>query len=425
MTDTNTIGNNTGGNATGLNKPQHVISLATSSVLVSVDMSVWSATQQDRSVSDEVTRAKKADRNAGRFIKHILADDPVHKKVVNYRQTVYNWLQRCTYDWSGSQRLLPAINLPKFMQEYLAHEKAFYALVEEFLAKYPTIVSDMAFKQGDLFRREDYPGVEQIRRKFSMHLYTAEVPLGDFRCQVSQDLAEDLFNNYSRQAETLIRDVLNKQAEQLVDVMESLSHCCDTETKTDKDGNTVVRKRKIYDSTVSRAIELCDNFKTFNLTANPKLEAARGALERALSGLSAEQIRENDSVRAKVKTEVDEILSKFGKVVEEEPEEPEYDEEEARQFSESRGNGAGSPDEFGEEGMATRNNVGTTPDSQGGDAEHTGGDQAGRDAEGAEPEAGTDAVADATVVGGETEAGTGEVHPEDEDNMESFLAKFR
>jgi hypothetical protein len=44
-----------------MQQPNHIISLATSAVLVSVDVNVWSATKQDRGISDEVTHAKKAD----------------------------------------------------------------------------------------------------------------------------------------------------------------------------------------------------------------------------------------------------------------------------------------------------------------------------------------------------------------------------
>ena len=75
-----------------LEQPNHIISLATSAVLVSVDVNVWSATKQDRVISDEVTTLKNADSSAGRFVKSLLADDTHHKKVSNYRQTIYNWL---------------------------------------------------------------------------------------------------------------------------------------------------------------------------------------------------------------------------------------------------------------------------------------------------------------------------------------------
>jgi hypothetical protein len=296
---------------TQLQKPDHIVSLATSSVLVSVDIKVWTATKQDREISNEITSAKHADSNAGRFVKHLLANDVDHKKVLNYRQTVYNWLQRKTYEWSGSQQCLPHISLPTFMREFEVHKTEFYALVDAFCTKYPTIVSNMAFAQGDMFCRDDYPTVDRIRDKFSIEIYTSEIPLGDFRCQVSQELADDLFKNYSKQTERIIKEILNKQAEQFVNVMSSISHCCGEDETTDKNGEIKIKKRKIYDTTLSRAMEMCETFKSFNLTNNAALEDARRDLEKALSGVSIDMLRESTSKREQVKSDIDDILAKF------------------------------------------------------------------------------------------------------------------
>ena len=46
-----------------LQQSDNIVSLATSSVLVAVDVNVWSATKQDRVVSNEVTNAQALDRN--------------------------------------------------------------------------------------------------------------------------------------------------------------------------------------------------------------------------------------------------------------------------------------------------------------------------------------------------------------------------
>lgn len=299
-----------------LKKPQHLISLATSSLLVSVDVKVWTATKQDRGISEEITTAKKADRDSGRFIKHLLSNDPDHRRVINYRQTVYNWLQRRTYDWSASFQCLPFIDLPKFKGEFDNHKLAFQELVDSFIDKYPTIVSNMAFAQGDMFDRNDYPTPEQIRVKFGMDLFTAEIPMGDHRCKIAEDLADDLFNNYSRQTEQIIAQMMDKQSEQLINVMSSISHCCGVdESIVAGSGETKIKKRKIYDTTISRALELCDTFKSFNLTNSMELEQARSALERTLRGVNVDILRESDAVRESVKVEVDDILSKFRPVL--------------------------------------------------------------------------------------------------------------
>jgi len=300
-----------------LQKPKHLISLATSGMLISVDVNVWSATKQDRGISNEVTMAKKADQHAGKYVKNLLADHPKHKSIVNYRQTIYNWVKRRTYRWNNAQDYLPSVDMPKFKQEYNVHEASFHKLLGEFLNEYDSIVSDMAFKQsgmGDMFDRNDYPAKEELASKFGVRLFVSEVPLNDFRCSIAQDIADDLFTTYSTQAEEIMSHVMMEQQTRFVEVMKSISHCCgvDEVGVDDNTGETKTKKRKIYDTTILKAKEMCESFKQFNLSADPALEEARATLERTLSDVTAEDIRDSDAVRHAVKEDVDSILGKFG-----------------------------------------------------------------------------------------------------------------
>ena len=297
-----------------LQKPKHLISLATSGMLVSVDVNVWSATKQDRGISNEVTTAKHADRNAGKYVKNLLADHPKHKAIVNYRQTIYNWVKRRTYRWNNAQDYLPSVDMPKFKQEWHDHQTAFETSVNTFIADYDSIVSDMAFKQGDMFNRTDYPSREELASKFGLRLFVSEVPMSDFRCSIAQDIADDLFVSYSSQAEEIMSHVMMEQQSRFVEVMKSISHCCGVdETGVDANtGETKTKKRKIYDTTILKAKEMCESFKQFNLSADPALEEARATLERTLSDVTAEDIRDSDAVRHAVKEDVDSILGKFG-----------------------------------------------------------------------------------------------------------------
>ena len=297
-----------------LESPNHVVSLATSAVLVNAEVSVWSATKQDRVISNEVTTAKKADHSAGRYVKNLLADDPTHKQLLNYRQTVYNWLRRNTYDWNGSLRLLPVINLPKFKAEFHQHEKSYFALRDAFLDRYPTIVSNMAFKQGDMFDRSEYPSVDQIKDKFRIRLYVAEVPTSDYRCAIADDLAEDLKITYQKQInDEIVPQVMADIASQFTEVMESISHCCGyDEIGTSADGEVKTKKRKIYEGTIEKARALCETFREFNLTNDAELAKVSESLKNVLNGVDADDIRESDAVRESVKSEVDSILTKFG-----------------------------------------------------------------------------------------------------------------
>ena len=250
--------------------------------------------------------------DAGKFAKHLLAGDQQHRKLVNHRQTVRNWFKRRTYPWAGQWGILPVVNLPTFMEEYKALDKERIDLREVFLADYPNKVSNMAFKLNGLFRREDYPTADELRSKFNMSLYTAEVPQGDFRVQIAHDLADDLTNHFNQQAQSAINSMLDQQINQMVDVMRSISHTCGENIVEQEDGSIKVTRGRLHTETIKKALAYCDTFRQFNPTGDTRLDEIRFDLERVLSGVNMEELKKSDVKRAHVKAEVDDILSKFG-----------------------------------------------------------------------------------------------------------------
>ena len=240
-----------------LQKTDNIVSLATSSVLVTVDVNVWSATKQDRAVSNEVTSAKKASAESGKFTKNLLANNVFHKDLMNYRQTIYTWLKRNTYRWNQGQDLLPVSELETFKTEYTEH---------------------------------------------------------DFRCSVAKDTADDLKQQYQKQTEVILQNVIDQQTKSITDVMQSIAHCCGFSEHTNAKGETYIKKRKIYDTTLTKAQEMCKKFKTFQpieTTESKKLVEAVASLENVLNGVSIETLKESTMKRAEVQDEVNDILSKF------------------------------------------------------------------------------------------------------------------
>jgi hypothetical protein len=294
-----------------LKQPEHITSLATSGILIRAKVKVWTATKQDREISDEVTSNKKAARNAGRYTKQLFADVPELRLLLNDRQTWYNFVQRVTYPWDGEWGYLPTSRIPQVMDEVQKRKVKSMELLENFINAMPAAISNEAFVQGDMFKREDYPTPDEVRSKFRIIVQTMNIPEGDYRVTIADDLAEDLKRNYEQQTRDIIKDIHDKQNEQLVKVLQSFSHCCDSETVME-DGEVKVKRRKMYESTLTDALELCDTFSKFNLTQDPRLEDARTELLRILDGVTIDQLRSSDTKRIVVKEGVDDILKKFG-----------------------------------------------------------------------------------------------------------------
>ena len=294
-----------------LKQPEHISSLATSGILIRAKVKVWTATKQDWEISDEVTSNKKAARNAGRYTKQLFADVPELRVLLNDRQTWYNFVQRVTYPWDGEWGYLPTARIAQVMGEIEHRRAKSIELLDNFINAMPAAISNEAFAQGDMFNRDDYPSPDEVRSKFRIIVQTMNIPEGDYRVTIADDLAEDLKNNYEQQTRDIIKDIHDKQNDQLIKVLQSFSHCCENETVME-DGEVKVKRKKMYESTLTDALELCETFSKFNLTKDTRLEDARTELLKVLDGVTIDQLRSSDTKRIVVKEGVDDILKKFG-----------------------------------------------------------------------------------------------------------------
>ena len=291
--------------------PKHLTSLATSSQLIMVDVHVWTGQKSDKRVSDEVTTAKNADNDSGKFVKQLLAGCAEHKALLNNRQTVTNWLNIITLDWAGKWRNLPNFRRERFHEEYAAHEKRTLEMQETFFDVYPFITNKAVEKQGALYSASDYPRVEELRHKFGIELHKMPVPTDDFRCAITAEALEDDRTYYRQQTQRYVDTITAQVSENLVAVIESIAHSCDVTQSVGKDGEIKIVRNKLYDKTLHKALEMCDMLKTYSVVDNPAVEQARVALERVLSGVNADALRGSEGLRSQVRNEMTDILSKF------------------------------------------------------------------------------------------------------------------
>lgn len=298
----NTIKNNV-----GLATPAHQGSLASSGILVNVRMTTTTLSVADKAVSDEICAQKKADNDAGNFIHKLIGKNEYHQAIMSYRGTIDNWIKSVGYEWGGGWFIIPTFNYPKFRQDFTTHQLEFAKRVDAFIGQYPSILSNIAFKQGDLFDRTKYPDASELRSKFNLTVRTMPVPENDWRVQVTHDVAEDLKNHYQSQHNEVLITIGRAQTEKLVELMKRISKACTVEVS--EDGKT--RRGRLYDSTIEQALELCDTIASFNPINDTQLEDARRDLAMLLSNMSIPALKESDSLRSSTKENVDSILSKF------------------------------------------------------------------------------------------------------------------
>jgi hypothetical protein len=288
-------------------QPIESVTIATSSMLVELGISCWTARKLDKKVSEEVDQAKNTKVKAGNYHKHLLAGNPHLEAVNRYAAKVRLWNTQQTIPWSDNGgRIVTMENLFNggYKQQLDAHQKEFEQLAENFVQVYPTLISAAAFQLGDLFDRDEYPEAEVIAKKFRFNYTLMPLPTaGDFRIDIAEQAKAELVSHYEAQFNDRInaamRDVWGRLHECLTHMSERLT--------VGEEG-----KRKVFHGTmITNARELVGLLRRLNVTNDPKLEEARRDLEHALTNTDTETIKESDYVRETVKQKVDAIINKY------------------------------------------------------------------------------------------------------------------
>jgi len=283
------------------------VGIATSSMLVELNISCWTARKLDKKVSEEVDQAKNTKVKAGNYHKHLLAGNPHLDAVNKYAAKVRLWNTKQTIPWSDSGgRIVTMENLFNggYKKQLDDHKAEFERLSDNFIQVYPTLISAAAFQLGDLFDRDEYPEPEAVAKKFRFQYTLMPLPTsGDFRIDIGEQVKAELMQHYeehfNERLNTAMREVWGRLHECLSHMSERLAN--------DEEGN-----RKVFHGTLlTNAREMVGLLRRLNVTNDPKLEEARRDLEHALTNADTETIRDSDYVRETVKNKVDAIINKY------------------------------------------------------------------------------------------------------------------
>jgi len=275
------------------------ISIASSAVLIDLNISIWTARKLDKNVSKEIDINKNTTIKAGNYNKHILAGSDQLEKITKLAGEIRDWHGRQTLPWSDTgTRLLPMSNFFDYKQQLGVYEAEFQSRINTFIFEYPNIILGMAFKLGKLFDRSEYPETDKIANKFNLKYTIMPVPeTNDFRVDIADDIRNEMQEEYQKAYESRVEVAMSDAWSRLHNTLE---HMVDRLSGDDK---------KIFrNSLVDNALELTNLLTKLNVTKDPKLEQARQALEKSLIGVSADDLRESQGARSVVLSKVNAIM---------------------------------------------------------------------------------------------------------------------
>lgn len=286
----------------------HSYGIEDATVILEFNASVWTAKKLDKGVSAEIVASKgAAAKGAARVNKSLMAGRTELEEIQQIVGAARTYVYDNTVPWSDAgQRWLPTARLLKVDRRMQEFKQEFDAQVTAFTAIYPTLITAQAMALGDMFKREEYPTVGQIARKFAFSYDFIPVPsTKDFRVAIpagaQQELRERLEHATQRRIDNAMGDLRKQLGDHLKRMADRLVSIPDDKTGEPK-------QQRFHDTLVTNAYELCDLIGDFNVTDDAELRTMKARLENALAGCSADTLRNDYAKREEVLGEVKEML---------------------------------------------------------------------------------------------------------------------
>jgi hypothetical protein len=282
------------------------MSISSSALLVELNISVWPASKIDREITDKVNSDAGAVRGASQTKKNLFAGTSLRKDIADFAARVRLYHNKHTLPWADKgERMLPTALFMDYKQTMNGYQQTFDMMCDNFFLEYPRLVAEAPTALQGLYKAEDYPDIEDVKRKFGFKRAVKPVPeVGDFRLDIPTQDLEEMRAEFVNQQEQKLADAMREPWERLHKTLVGMS-----EKLTDVEGDDA--KKRYHDTLITNPLELCELLTKLNVTKDPKLEEARRQVEVAMLGANIESIKEDADTRGELKSKVDEILKKF------------------------------------------------------------------------------------------------------------------
>ena len=276
--------------------------LASSAMLVELNISSWEGRAKDKKASTKVTEDAQAKKGVANVYKKLLGDCDELSALRGCVTSARNMHSNMTMPWSNSGlRLLPTAQYFKYTEAMSQMQNEFESLRNKFLTAYNDTVVDVQLELGTLFLREDYPTVESLNSKFAFRINYMPLPdVGDFRVDVSNDALREMRKEYSdfysKQYNVAMNDVWTRLHKALTNMSERLDY-------SGKEDKKVFR-----DTLVPNVTAMIELLRVCNVTQSTQMSDMASKLEDAMYGVSVVVLRDDNTFRAKTKVKVDAII---------------------------------------------------------------------------------------------------------------------
>jgi hypothetical protein len=183
-------------------------------------------------------------------------------------------------------------------------EASFEQGVEGFLQVYPQYIEQVRPELNGLFREEDYPATEKLRKKFGVKLEVLPIPTGnDFRVQMSVEEQARV----AREIDSNVRESLTRGTEDLWKrLREVVSHMVDRLNEPES---------RFHATMVTNVFDLVELLPHLNVNNDADLNRFANQIRQRLCGFTAQDLKKHELLRVATATDAAEIVAEIDSVL--------------------------------------------------------------------------------------------------------------
>jgi len=183
-------------------------------------------------------------------------------------------------------------------------EAAFEQGVESFLDVYPQYIEQVRPELNGLFREQDYPAADKLRKKFGVRLEILPIPSGaDFRVQMSEEEQARV----CREIDANVRQSLSRGTEDLWKrLREVVAHMVDRLNEPESRYHTTL---------VTNVFDLVEILPRINVNGDAELNRFADQIREKLCNYSAQDLKKHELIRAATASDAAEIVAEMDSVL--------------------------------------------------------------------------------------------------------------
>lgn len=276
--------------------------LSERALLVNLQISQWTARKLDRAETVALNQRHNLTVEGARVNKNLLPLSTELTRVHQMTQAIRKEFAHMTLPWGlEGVCILNADAYFDFTGKVRQWKTDWNGAVDGFLDAYPTYRDEAKTLLNGMFKEDDYPTTEDLRRRFAFNIRFMPMPdQQDWRVDIGDDATKELKAQLTADIEASVGAALQEAWRRVYEVVEKAHERL-------RDPENVFR-----DTLVQNAVDLCAVLPTLNFTKDPDLERVRQDIERSLCSNTPDTLRNDPTVRSKVADEMADILKKMG-----------------------------------------------------------------------------------------------------------------